>query len=68
MKNSFKALLLAAGLGLGGSETYPLVSQLFGGFGDGAVIENGTVRPPDAPGAGVETKAALYDFISNSIL
>jgi len=54
-------LHLAAGLQLGGTETYPLVFQPFGGFGDGAVIEDGTVRPPEASGAGVETKAALYD-------
>jgi D(-)-tartrate dehydratase len=56
-------LHLAAGLQLGGTETYPLVFQPFGGFGDDAVINNGLIRAPDAPGLGVETKAALYNTV-----
>jgi len=56
-------LHLTAGLQLGGTETYPLVFQPFGGFGDDAVIEDGTVRVSDAPGLGVETKSELYDTI-----
>ena len=61
-------LHLAAGLGLGGTETYPLVFQPFGGFGDDAVIEDGSTRPPEAPGAGVETKAALYNGFLKPLL
>jgi len=56
-------LHLAAGLQLGGTETYPLVFQPFGGFGDGTVIEDGYAAPPEAPGIGVETKAELYDNV-----
>ena len=61
-------LHLAAGLQLGGTETYPLVFQPFGGFGDEAVIENGNVRPPEIPGAGLEAKAALYDRFLKPLL
>ena len=56
-------LALAAGLQLGGTETYPLVFQPFGGFGDDAVIEDGMVGVSEAPGIGVETKSELYDSI-----
>ncbi len=56
-------LHLAAGLQLGGTETYPLVFQPFGGFGDDAVIEGGLVRLPDAPGLGVEAKSELYNSV-----
>ncbi len=56
-------LHLAAGLQLGGTETYPLVFQPFGGFGDEDVIEDGHVCMPDAPGLGVELKCELYSKI-----
>jgi len=56
-------LHLTAGLQLGGTETYPLVFQPFGGFADETVIEDGTVRVSDAPGLGVETKTELYNNI-----
>jgi D(-)-tartrate dehydratase len=56
-------LALAAGLQLGGTETYPLVFQPFGGFGDDVVIEDGMVRVPNAPGLGVETKSELFNTI-----
>ncbi|MBT6096149.1 MAG: mandelate racemase [Rhodospirillaceae bacterium] len=56
-------LHLAAGLQLGGTETYPLVFQPFGGFGDDAVIEGGLVGLPEAPGLGVETKSELYNTV-----
>lgn len=54
------ALNLAAGLGLGGNESYPGVFQPFGGFADTIPIEAGYVRPAEAPGIGFEEKAALY--------
>lgn len=55
------ALQIAAGLGLGGNESYPGVFQPFGGFADGFPVENGRVRLPDAPGIGIECKANLYE-------
>jgi D(-)-tartrate dehydratase len=53
------ALNMAAGLGLGGSESYPHVFRPFGGFSDDIPIENGSVALPETPGIGIETKAAL---------
>jgi L-alanine-DL-glutamate epimerase-like enolase superfamily enzyme len=53
------ALHIAAGLGLGGNESYPGVFEPFGGFADGVPVEGGMVRLPDAPGIGVECKAQL---------
>ena len=53
------ALHIAAGLGLGGNESYPGVFEPFGGFADGVPIENGKARISDAPGIGIEQKSAL---------
>jgi L-alanine-DL-glutamate epimerase-like enolase superfamily enzyme len=55
------ALHVAAGLGLHGNESYPGVSQPFGGFADGVPVVNGRVRLPDAPGIGIECKQNLYE-------
>jgi L-alanine-DL-glutamate epimerase-like enolase superfamily enzyme len=54
------SLNIAAGLGLGGNESYPDVFKPFGGFADGIAVENGYVKLPDAPGIGFETKNDLY--------
>jgi L-alanine-DL-glutamate epimerase-like enolase superfamily enzyme len=54
------SLNIAAGLGLGGNESYPDVFKPFGGFADGIAVEDGYVRLPDAPGIGFETKNDLY--------
>ncbi len=54
------ALNVAAGLQLGGAESYPLVFQPFGGFADDIPIEGGYTRPHDTPGIGIELKAAMY--------
>jgi hypothetical protein len=54
---------MAAGLQLGGTETYPLVFQPFGGFSDGAAVENGFTAPPMAPGLGVEQKSELIKVL-----
>jgi L-alanine-DL-glutamate epimerase-like enolase superfamily enzyme len=54
------SLNMAAGLGLGGNESYPGVFQPFGGFADEIVVEDGYVRLPDQPGVGFEAKAALF--------
>ena len=54
------SLNIAAGLGLGGNESYPDVFQPYGGFPDGTRVENSVVRLPDLPGIGFEGKADLY--------
>ncbi len=54
------SLNLAAGLGLGGNESYPGVFQPFGGFADAIPVEDGYVKLPDAPGIGFEAKANLW--------
>ncbi|WP_462383937.1 mandelate racemase/muconate lactonizing enzyme family protein [Pseudomonas sp. Marseille-QA0892] len=54
------SLNIAAGLHLGGNESYPDVFQPFGGFADGIRVENGYVGLPDIPGVGFEAKSALY--------
>jgi len=59
------SLNLAAGLGLGGNESYPDVFQPFGGFADDTPVENGYVRMPEVPGVGFEAKANLYAVMRN---
>lgn len=54
------SLNIAAGLHLGGNESYPDVFQPFGGFADGIAVEGGLVGLPDIPGVGFEAKSALY--------
>jgi D(-)-tartrate dehydratase len=54
------SLAIAAGLGLGGNESYPDLFQPFGGFPDGVRVENGYVTLPELPGIGFEGKADLY--------
>jgi L-alanine-DL-glutamate epimerase-like enolase superfamily enzyme len=54
------SLNIAAGLGLGGNESYPDVFQPYGGFPDGTRVENSIVRLPDLPGIGFEGKADLF--------
>jgi L-alanine-DL-glutamate epimerase-like enolase superfamily enzyme len=53
-------LHIAAGLGLGGNESYPGVFQPFGGFADDERVEHGRVKIPEAPGIGIELKDELY--------
>jgi L-alanine-DL-glutamate epimerase-like enolase superfamily enzyme len=53
------SLHLAAGLGLGGNESYPGLFFPFGGFADDAVVEKGRVKLSEAPGIGIEQKAEL---------
>ncbi len=57
------ALNIAAGLGLGGNESYPEMFAPFGGFGDSTPVENGMVGLPEIPGVGFEAKSALIDRI-----
>ncbi|RAI02277.1 mandelate racemase [Acuticoccus sediminis] len=53
------SLNIAAGLGLGGNESYPDVFQPFGGFADGIAVENSQVGLPQIPGVGFEAKSKL---------
>ena len=53
------SLNIAAGLHLGGNESYPDVFQPFGGFADAIAVEGGYVGLPELPGIGFEGKAAL---------
>src|SRR5919202_405892 len=53
------SLAIAAGLGLGGEESYPDLFQPFGGFPDGVRVEDGHVTLPELPGIGFEGKADL---------
>jgi L-alanine-DL-glutamate epimerase-like enolase superfamily enzyme len=57
------ALHIAAGLGIGGNESYPGVFEPFGGFGDGVLPDNGYVELPGVPGIGIELKSALMRII-----
>ncbi len=57
------SLHLAAGLGLGGNESYPGVFQPLGGFADCTEVRDGRVRLPDAPGVGLELKQGLNDWL-----
>ncbi|HEV2487182.1 MAG TPA: mandelate racemase/muconate lactonizing enzyme family protein [Terracidiphilus sp.] len=53
------SLNIAAGLGLGGNESYPDLFQPFGGFPDGVKVEGGRVTMPEIPGIGFEGKSDL---------
>ena len=54
------SLNIAAGLGLGGNESYPGIFQPFGGFADSIRVENSYVGLPEIPGIGFEAKQELY--------
>ncbi len=54
------SLAIAAGLGLGGNESYPDLFQPYGGFPDGVKVDNGYVMLPELPGIGFEGKGDLY--------
>ena len=53
------SLNIAAGLGLGGNESYPDLFQPYGGFPDGVNVEAGHIVMPDLPGIGFEGKSDL---------
>jgi D(-)-tartrate dehydratase len=61
------SLNLAAGLGLGGNESYPGIFQPFGGFADGIPVRNSYVTLPEIPGVGFEAKAELYNVMKTLI-
>ena len=53
------SLNIAAGLGLGGNESYPDLFQPYGGFPDTVKVEDGHIVMPELPGIGFEGKADL---------
>jgi L-alanine-DL-glutamate epimerase-like enolase superfamily enzyme len=53
------SLNIAAGLGLGGNESYPDLFQPYGGFPDGVQVEGSHIVMPDIPGIGFEGKSDL---------
>jgi D(-)-tartrate dehydratase len=53
------SLNIAAGLSLGGNESYPDLFQPFGGFPDSVRVEDGYVLMPELPGIGFEGKSDL---------
>lgn len=53
------SLNIAAGLGLGGNESYPDLFQPYGGFPDSVRVEAGHIVMPDLPGIGFEGKSDL---------
>jgi len=59
------SLNIAAGLHLGGNESYPGVFQPFGGFADGIAIKDGFVSLPSVPGVGFETRAELFKLMKS---
>ncbi|WP_099867424.1 mandelate racemase/muconate lactonizing enzyme family protein [Pararhizobium haloflavum] len=53
------SLNIAAGLGLGGNESYPDLFQPYGGFPDAVQVESGHIVMPELPGIGFEGKSDL---------
>ena len=59
------SLNIAAGLGLGGNESYPGIFQPFGGFADGIPVEDSYVKLPEIPGIGFESKRELFTVMNS---
>ncbi|MDQ6618729.1 MAG: mandelate racemase/muconate lactonizing enzyme family protein [Pseudomonadota bacterium] len=57
------SLNIAAGLGLGGNESYPDLFQPFGGFPDGVQVQDGHIKMPEIPGIGFEGKSDLISVM-----
>lgn len=57
------SLNIAAGLGLGGNESYPDLFQPYGGFPDTVKVEDGHIVMPDLPGIGFEGKSDLIKMM-----
>jgi L-alanine-DL-glutamate epimerase-like enolase superfamily enzyme len=57
------SLNIAAGLGLGGNESYPDLFQPYGGFPDGVAVQESFITMPDLPGIGFEGKSDLIQVM-----
>ena len=62
------SLNIAAGLGLGGNESYPEVFEPFNGFADDISVENSYVTLPEEPGIGMEAKSELYTTVLRPLI
>lgn len=60
-------LACAAGLGLGGVESYPEHFAPFGGFSDEAPVVAGMASVSTAPGLGLEAKEGLYAVMKDLV-
>ncbi len=60
------SLHIAAGLGLGGNESYPGVFQPFGGFSDELQIAESQVNLPSSAGLGLEKKANYHAMLQHA--
>jgi len=61
------SLNIAAGLGLGGNESYPGIFQPFGGFADGIPIRDSYVTLPEIAGIGFEAKKELFSVMNSLV-
>jgi D(-)-tartrate dehydratase len=61
------SLHIAAGLGLGGNESYPSVFRPFNGFADDVPVRDSFVDVPDIPGIGFESKNELYVVVKRLV-
>jgi D(-)-tartrate dehydratase len=61
------ALHIAAGLQLGGNESYPGIFQPFGGFGQHHEVADGAITIADTPGIGLERKAELQPVLARLV-
>ena len=61
------ALHMAAGLQLGGNESYPGIFQPFGGFGQQHEVVDGAIAIADTPGIGLEHKEELGGVLAELV-
>ncbi len=61
------SLNIAAGLGLGGNESYPGIFQPFGGFADNIPVKDSYVTLPQIPGIGFEAKSELFRVLKTLV-
>jgi hypothetical protein len=61
------ALHMAAGLQLGGNESYPGIFQPFGGFGEQHEVVDGAIEIADTPGIGLEHKTELRPLLAELV-
>ncbi len=61
------SLNIAAGLGLGGNESYPGIFQPFGGFADAIPVKDSYVTLPQIPGIGFEAKSELFRVLKTLV-
>ncbi len=61
------SLQIAAGLGLGGNESYPDLFKPFTGFADGTQVQNGYITLQDTPGIGFENQHQLFAVMSQLV-